>query len=97
MVNNQANTLYRRAAARPAFRRREEAPCRPHKLVSAGNTLVVTEHNLNVIKSADWVIDLGPEGGAAGGQIIAEGRPKQIAKAERSHTGRFLFQALSEK
>ena len=68
-----------------------------HKLVNAGNTLIVVEHNLDVIKSADWVIDLGPEGGAAGGHIIAEGRPEQIAKAERSHTGRFLFQALSEK
>lgn len=61
-----------------------------HKLVNAGNTLVVVEHNLDVIKSADWVIDLGPEGGAAGGQIIAEGRPEQVAKATGSHTGRFL-------
>jgi len=56
--------------------------------------LVVAEHNLDVIKSADWVIDLGPEGGAAGGQIIAEGRPEQVAKAERSHTGRFLADLL---
>jgi len=66
-----------------------------HKLVNAGNTLVVVEHNLDVIKSADWVIDLGPEGGAAGGQIIAEGRPEQIAKVAASHTGRFLAEALA--
>jgi excinuclease ABC subunit A len=65
-----------------------------HKLVNAGNTLVVVEHNLDVIKSADWVIDLGPEGGAAGGQIIAEGRPEQVAKIEGSHTGRFLSSTL---
>ncbi|MEQ1654424.1 MAG: excinuclease ABC subunit UvrA [Nitrospira sp.] len=64
------------------------------KLVNAGNTLVVVEHNLDVIKSADWVIDLGPEGGAAGGQIIAEGRPEQIARAAGSHTGRFLADLL---
>ncbi|MBH0189995.1 MAG: hypothetical protein HP493_14445, partial [Nitrospira sp.] len=66
-----------------------------HKLVNAGNTLVVVEHNLDVIKSADWVIDLGPEGGAAGGQIVAEGRPEQIAKVAASHTGRFLAHALA--
>ncbi len=66
-----------------------------HKLVNAGNTLVVVEHNLDVIKSADWIIDLGPEGGAGGGQIVAEGRPEQIAKVDASHTGRFLSQALT--
>ena len=65
-----------------------------HKLVNAGNTLVVVGHNLDVIKTADWIIDLGPEGGAAGGQIIAEGRPEQIMKVEASHTGRFLAGAL---
>ena len=64
------------------------------KLVNAGNTLVVVEHNLDVIKSADWVIDLGPEGGAAGGQIVAEGRPEQVAKTVTSHTGRFLSSLL---
>jgi len=68
-----------------------------HKLVNAGNTLVVVEHNLDMIKSADWVIDLGPEGGAAGGQIMAEGRPEQVAKSEATHTGRFLAQALTER
>jgi excinuclease ABC subunit A len=65
------------------------------KLVNAGNTLVVVEHNLDVIKSADWIIDLGPEGGAAGGQIVAEGRPEQVAKVEASRTGRFLAQILA--
>ena len=64
------------------------------KLVNAGNTLVVVEHNMDVIKSADWVIDLGPEGGASGGYIVAEGRPEQVAKVAGSHTGRFLAQAL---
>jgi excinuclease ABC subunit A len=67
-----------------------------HKLVNAGNTLVVVEHNLDIIKSADWVIDLGPEGGEAGGQIVAEGRPEQVAKIEASHTGRFLAHALND-
>ncbi|MDP3090225.1 MAG: hypothetical protein Q8N04_06070 [Nitrospira sp.] len=66
-----------------------------HKLVNAGNTLVVVEHNLDVIKSADWVIDLGPEDGAAGRQIVAEGRPEQVAKIAASHTGRFLTQTLT--
>jgi excinuclease ABC subunit A len=65
-----------------------------HKLVNAGNTLVVVEHNLDVIKAADWIIDLGPEGGAAGGRIVAEGRPEQVAKVEASHTGRFLAKIL---
>lgn len=65
-----------------------------HKLVDAGNTLVVVEHNLDVIKTADWVIDLGPEGGEAGGQIVAEGRPEQVAKVAQSHTGRFLAKVL---
>jgi excinuclease ABC subunit A len=51
---------------------------------------VVIEHNLDVIKTADWIIDLGPEGGDKGGQIIAEGTPQQIMKTRRSHTGRFL-------
>ncbi len=65
-----------------------------HKLVDAGNTLAVVEHNLDVIKTADWVIDLGPEGGEAGGQIVAEGRPEQVAKVAQSHTGRFLAKVL---
>ena len=65
-----------------------------HKLVDAGNTLIVVEHNLDVIKTADWVIDLGPEGGEAGGEIVAEGRPEQVAKVAQSHTGKFLAKVL---
>ena len=65
------------------------------KLVNSGNTVVVVEHNLDVVKSADWIIDLGPEGGAAGGQIVAEGRPEQIAKVATSHTGQFLSHVLA--
>ena len=64
------------------------------KLVNSGNTVVVVEHNLDVIKSADWIIDLGPEGGSAGGQIVAEGRPEQVAKVVASYTGRFLADVL---
>ena len=56
--------------------------------------MIVIEHNLDVIKSADWVIDLGPEGGDAGGQIIAEGTPEDVARIEGSHTGRFLASML---
>jgi excinuclease ABC subunit A len=66
------------------------------KLVNAGNTLVVVEHNLDVIKSADWVVDLGPEGGQAGGHIVAEGRPELIAKCDASYTGRSLAQTMTE-
>src|SRR5438093_6820566 len=61
-----------------------------NKLVEAGNTVVVVDHNLDVIKTADWIIDLGPEGGAEGGRIVAEGRPEQVAHTSGSHTGRFL-------
>lgn len=60
------------------------------KLVDAGHTVIVIEHNLDLIAEADWLIDLGPEGGAAGGQIVAEGTPEQVAGAKGSHTGRFL-------
>jgi excinuclease ABC subunit A len=65
------------------------------RLVNAGNTVVVIEHNLDVIKAADWVIDLGPEGGEAGGQLVAEGTPEQIAKVEASCTGAFLRPLLT--
>jgi excinuclease ABC subunit A len=65
------------------------------KLRGQGNTLIIIEHNLEVIKSADWVIDLGPEGGAAGGRVIAQGTPEQIVLAEASHTGRYLKRALA--
>jgi excinuclease ABC subunit A len=61
-----------------------------HRLVDAGNTVIVIEHNLDVIRSADHVIDLGPEGGDAGGEIIATGTPEEVANVEESHTGRFL-------
>jgi excinuclease ABC subunit A len=65
-------------------------------LVDKGNTVIVIEHNLDVIKSADWVIDLGPEGGSGGGQIVATGTPEQIARVEESHTGLFLAEILGE-
>jgi excinuclease ABC subunit A len=61
-----------------------------HALVEGGNTVVVIEHNLEVIKTADWVIDLGPEGGDKGGNIVASGTPEEIAAAAQSHTGRYL-------
>jgi excinuclease ABC subunit A len=64
------------------------------KLRAPGNTLVVIEHNLDVIKTADWVIDLGPEGGEAGGKIVAAGPPEQIARCPNSHTGHFLSRIL---
>jgi excinuclease ABC subunit A len=64
------------------------------KLVDQGNTVVIIEHNLDVIKSADWVIDLGPEGGAGGGRIVAAGTPEHVARSRHSHTGRFLAAAL---
>ncbi|WP_016856394.1 excinuclease ABC subunit UvrA [Halomonas smyrnensis] len=67
-----------------------------HRLRDHGNTIVVIEHNLDVIKTADWLIDLGPEGGSGGGRIIAEGTPEQVAREETSHTGRFL-QPLLER
>ncbi|HET6302706.1 excinuclease ABC subunit UvrA [Microbacterium sp.] len=63
-------------------------------LVDKGNTVIVIEHNLDVIKSADWVIDLGPEGGDGGGQVIATGTPEQVARVEGSHTGAFLAEVL---
>jgi excinuclease ABC subunit A len=64
-------------------------------LVDKGNTVVVIEHNLDVIKSADWIIDLGPEGGSGGGRIVATGTPEQVARVEESHTGAFLAEILA--
>jgi excinuclease ABC subunit A len=60
------------------------------QLIEAGGSLIIIEHNLDVIKSADWIIDLGPEGGDEGGRVVAEGPPESIAENEASHTGRFL-------
>jgi excinuclease ABC subunit A len=68
-----------------------------HELVDQGNTVVVIEHNLEVIKTADWILDLGPEGGDGGGEIVAVGTPEDVAKNPRSHTGRFLKDALARK
>jgi excinuclease ABC subunit A len=66
-----------------------------HQLRDAGNTIVVIEHNLDVIKTADWVIDMGPEGGAGGGVVVAQGTPEDVAACEASHTGRYLKRLLS--
>jgi excinuclease ABC subunit A len=65
-----------------------------HRLVDRGNSVVVIEHNLEVVKTADWIIDLGPEGGNGGGQIVAEGTPEEVASNPVSHTGRFLAELL---
>lgn len=67
-----------------------------HRLRDQGNTIVVIEHNLDVIKTADWIVDLGPEGGSGGGEIIATGTPEQVAKVKGSHTARFLKQILAK-
>jgi excinuclease ABC subunit A len=66
-----------------------------NRLVDQGNTVVVIEHNLDVIKCADWLIDLGPEGGDAGGRVVAQGTPEQVARSRQSHTGRFLAELLA--
>ncbi|HEX9371765.1 MAG TPA: ATP-binding cassette domain-containing protein, partial [Roseiflexaceae bacterium] len=65
-----------------------------HRLVDAGNTVLVIEHNLDVIKTADWIVDMGPEGGDGGGYVVAEGTPEQVALADGSHTGQFLREIL---
>jgi len=66
-----------------------------HRLRDEGNTVVVIEHNLDVIKTADWIVDLGPEGGDKGGEIIATGTPEQVAANERSYTGHYLAPVLA--
>jgi excinuclease ABC subunit A len=66
-----------------------------NSLVEKGNTVIVIEHNLDVIKSADWIIDLGPEGGSRGGEIIAAGTPEEVAKVKGSYTGLFLKEILA--
>jgi len=65
------------------------------RLTESGNTVVVIEHNLDVIKSADWIVDLGPEGGDKGGYVVAEGTPEQVAEEKSSYTGQFLRKALN--
>ena len=68
-----------------------------HRLRDHGNTVVVIEHNLDVIKTADWIIDLGPEGGSGGGEILVTGTPEKVAKHKSSHTARFLKPLLANK
>ena len=65
-----------------------------NRLVDTGNTVIVIEHNLDVIKSADWIIDLGPEGGSGGGIVVAEGTPELVAKNRASYTATFLAESL---
>ncbi len=67
-----------------------------HRLRDHGNTIIVIEHNLDVIKTADWIVDLGPEGGTGGGRIVATGTPQDVAKHKTSHTGKFLKQTLAQ-
>ena len=67
------------------------------RLVDGGNTVLVIEHNLDVIKQADWIIDLGPEGGEAGGEVVATGTPEQVAAVDSSYTGRFLREVLPSR
>lgn len=67
-----------------------------HHLRDRGNTIVVIEHNLDVIKTADWVIDMGPEGGSGGGMVVATGTPEQVANNNNSHTGRYLAPLLKQ-
>ena len=68
-----------------------------HELVETGNTVVVIEHNLEVIKTADWIIDLGPEGGDGGGEIVAAGTPEDVVREKRSYTGAFLKPVLKRQ
>ena len=68
-----------------------------HELVDTGNTVAVIEHNLEVIKTADWILDLGPEGGDGGGEMVAQGRPEDIVKEPRSYTGHFLKGLLERR
>ena len=68
-----------------------------HRLVDQGNTVLVIEHNLDVIKTADWIVDMGPEGGNGGGQVIAKGTPEEVARIEASHTGKYLRDIFEKK
>ena len=84
----------RRADHRAALRRYRKLLIAFQRLIENGGSVIVIEHNLDVIKAADWVIDLGPEGGARGGRIVAAGTPEAIAAAAESYTGRYLRNAL---
>jgi excinuclease ABC subunit A len=68
-----------------------------HRLVDRGNTVLVIEHNLDVIKTADWIVDLGPEGGNRGGTIVAQGTPEDVAKVAASYTGQYLKPMLKQR
>ncbi|RVH77471.1 excinuclease ABC subunit A, partial [Sinorhizobium medicae] len=68
-----------------------------HELVNQGNSVVVIEHNLEVIKTADWIIDFGPEGGDGGGEVIAQGTPEEVVNEPRSYTGQFLKELLERR
>ena len=68
-----------------------------HELVDNGNTVAVIEHNLEVIKTADWIVDIGPEGGDGGGEIVATGTPEDVAKVKKSYTGQYLARLLRPK
>ena len=66
-----------------------------HRLVSLGNTVIIIEHHLDVIKQGDWIIDLGPEGGEAGGRVVAQGTPEEVSRNKKSYTGRALARVLN--
>jgi excinuclease ABC subunit A len=66
-----------------------------NRLVGLGNTVLIIEHNLDVIKQADWIIDLGPEGGEEGGRVVAQGSPESVARSKKSYTGQILARALN--
>ena len=68
-----------------------------HQLVENGNTVVVIEHNLDVIKTGDYIIDMGPEGGSKGGTVVAQGTPEQVAKVKESYTGKYIKRMLEQK
>src|SRR5579863_360269 len=78
------------ANTRPQFKDSEHTTASFERLLRSGASILIIEHNLEVIRRADWVIDLGPEGGDAGGRIVAEGTPEQIATVKESYTGRYL-------
>jgi excinuclease ABC subunit A len=68
-----------------------------HELVDQGNTMIVIEHNLEVVKTADWIVDMGPEGGDAGGEVVAQGTPEQISRNPKGYTGAYLKPVLARK